>query len=106
MSVARCRFYFVVASLYYMAMCQMTYVNRLVCSYHAVHSLDFNIQILFLFEQILELSLSGLQGLGFLGLHHLDVVKLKREKHDGNGEINRRRRKGERMSRVSSGCCR
>ncbi len=51
-----------------------------VCCYRAVQTLDLNFKSLFLFEQILELRLSRVQDLGVLGLHHLDVVKLQKEK--------------------------
>ncbi len=51
-----------------------------VCGYRAVQALDLNFQNLFLFEQVLELGLSRVQDLSVLGLHHLDVVKLEKEK--------------------------
>lgn len=64
-------------------------MKHLVCGYRAVQTLDLNIQGLFLFEQILQLFLSRVQGLAVFGLHHLDVFKLEKDKQDGNGEIKR-----------------
>lgn len=59
-----------------------TYVNMLVsvCGYHALHTLDLNFQRLLLFEQLLQLRLSGSQYLIVLGLYHLDVFKLEKKK--------------------------
>lgn len=76
-------------------------MNRLVivcvCGYRAVQTLDLNLQNLLLFEQVLELGLSRVQDLGVLGLHHLDVVKLEKEKQDG--EIKRRKKEENNISK-------
>lgn len=52
------------------------------CVYHGDHSLDVHLQLLLLSVQFRELRLSGLQDLRVLGLLHLDVFKLLREKQE------------------------
>lgn len=51
-----------------------------VFGYRALQSLDPNFQNLFLFELLLDLCLHRMQDLNVLGLDHLDVFKLQREK--------------------------